>query len=198
MPRRRRDGHAHSAQEQPGDGSSESKVHSGNRRNRVPGRGPQHRRDNCLRLHGLPRPLRVLPASRRHDDGQADPRERRRDQGNRTPEPALRRAAQAQPRVGCRGSAARHEPLHGTAHLLFLRRRHRHLRGHRSVHRHGRTDERRQHREWKHIADTVDACIRAIDAGAPERAAMRYAAMVTSLKARWLQTRAPQPQENHR
>ena len=55
-----------------------------------------------------------------------------------------------------------------------------------------------RHREWKHIADTVDACIRAIDAGAPERAAMRYAAMVTSLKARWLQTRAPQPQENHR
>ena len=55
-----------------------------------------------------------------------------------------------------------------------------------------------QHREWKHIADTIDACIRAIDAGAPERAATRYAAMVTSLKARWLQTRAPQPQENHR
>ena len=76
---------------------------------------------------GLPGPLRLLPAAGRHHHRQADPRKLLRHPGHQPPEPALRRAAEGQPRMGHRRAPPRHEPLHGAADLLLLRRGHRHL-----------------------------------------------------------------------
>ena len=89
VPRRRGGRDAHSAQDQPCDGARESEIRPRNGRYGVPGRRPEHGRNGCLRPRRLPRPLRVLPAARRHHDRQADPRERGRHQSDRTPEPAL-------------------------------------------------------------------------------------------------------------
>ena len=110
---------------------------------RVRGRGPGDRRNRRLRLCRLPRPLRLLPAAGRHHHRQADPRERLRHQGHRPPQPALRRAAEGQPRLGHRRAPPRPQPLHGPADLLLLRRGHRHLQRRGPVHRHRRADERR-------------------------------------------------------
>ena len=91
---------------------------------------------------GLPGPLRLLPAARRHHDRQAGPRKLLRHPGHQPPEPALCRASEGQPGLGNGRAPPRHESLHGAADLLLLRRGHRHLPRRRPVHRHGRADER--------------------------------------------------------
>ena len=101
----------------------------------------RHRPDR-LPVRGFPRSFWLLPAACRYLDRQANPRERLRHQGHGPPEPAVCRAAEGQPRMGHRRTSPRHEPFHGAADLLLLRRRHRHLRQARPVHRHDRADER--------------------------------------------------------
>ena len=91
---------------------------------------------------GLPRSFRLLPAAGRHHHRQADPRKLLRHPGHQPPEPALCRAAERQSRMGHRRAPPRHEPFHGAADLLLLRRGHRHLQRRRPVHRHDRADER--------------------------------------------------------
>ena len=90
----------------------------------------------------FPEPLRLLPAARRHHHRQADPRKLLRHPGHQPAEPALCRAAEGQSRMGHGRAPPRHEPFHGAADLLLLRRGHRHLQRHRPVHRHDRADER--------------------------------------------------------
>ena len=118
---------ARRAEGQPGDGQGQGEVHSGDRRRDVRGRGPGERRDGRLRLCRLPGPFRLLPAARRHHDRQADPRKRLRHPGHQPAEPALCRAAEGQSRMGHGRAPPRHEPFHGAADLLLLRRGHRHL-----------------------------------------------------------------------
>ena len=50
--------------------------------------------------------------------------------------------AEGQPRLGHGRAPPRHEPFHGAADLLLLRRGHRHFPRRRPVHRHDRADER--------------------------------------------------------
>ncbi len=136
--RRRRRGHEdpRRAEGQPGDGQGQGEVRPGDRWRDVRGRGPGERRDGRLRLCRLPGPFRLLPAARRHHHRQAGPRKLLRHPGHQPPEPALCRAAEGQSRLGHGRAPPRHEPLHGAADLLLLRRGHRHLQRHRPVHRH--------------------------------------------------------------
>ena len=99
-----------------------AQVHPRDRWRDVRSGGLGDRRDGRLHLPGLPGPFRLLPAARRHHDRQANPRELVRHQGHRPPQPALRRAAEGQSRLGHRRAPPRHEPFHGAADLLLLRR----------------------------------------------------------------------------
>ena len=113
---------------QPGHRQGQGQVHPRHGRRGLRGRRPDRRRDGRLRLHGLSRPLRLLPAAGGHHHRQADQRKRLRHPGDRPAEPPLRRTAEGQPRLGHGGAPPGHEPLLGAADLLLLRRGHRHLR----------------------------------------------------------------------
>ena len=112
---------------QPDDRQGQGQVHPGDRRPDARGRGPGERRNRRLRLRRLPRPLRLLPAAGRHHHRQADQGKPVRHSRHRPPEQALCRAAEGQPGLGHGRAPPGHEPLHGPADLLLLRRGHRHL-----------------------------------------------------------------------
>ena len=111
----------------PKTAAEQGQVHPGDRWRDAGGRGPQFQRDVSLRLPRACQPLRLFPDSRRHNDHQADPRQCVRHQSHRPPEQALCRASEGESRLGNGGAAPRHEPLHGAADLLFLRREHGYL-----------------------------------------------------------------------
>jgi hypothetical protein len=102
---------------EPGDGQGQGQVHPRHRRRGLRGRRPDQRRDRRLRLQGLSRPFRLLPAAGGHQHRPPDQRKRLRHPGHQPPEPALRRTVEGQPEWGT--AERRHDMNHFMARLIF-------------------------------------------------------------------------------
>ena len=120
------------------------------------------RRDRRLRLSELPDHFGFFLPLAGISTVKADQGEPYRRPRHRPAEQALRRTAEAKTPTGTRRSPpSRHEPLHGAADLLLLRRRHRYLRRRRPVHRAPRADERARRLATLH--EVIGELFRAMD-----------------------------------